>query len=64
MIQIKKTKALNMVYDEDCREVWLFIYRGNDPKNALRILIPAKYIFQVQRGITSVIQRFYRKAKK
>jgi precorrin-6B methylase 1 len=57
MIQIKKTKSISMLADEN--GVDIFIVKTGDP-----LFIPSNLVFQVKRGLESYVQRFYRKAKK
>jgi hypothetical protein len=60
MIKIKRTKSVDMRYDEEEKSVYINISDRRDEF----INIPMSKIFQVQRGIVSVIQRFYRNDKK
>lgn len=57
MIKIKETNSIGMFVD-DTGLVILTTSNGG------QIAIPMKSIFQVQRGITSTIQRLYRKNAK
>lgn len=65
MIKIKQTKSVRMEYDEYHNGIRLVIddilnYDSEYDRN-VEIFIPMSKIFQVQRGITSSIQRFYGK---
>jgi len=55
LIQIKKTKRVEMCGDRD--GVALMI-------GSMNVWIPVKIVFQVKRGLESYTQRFYRKNKK
>jgi hypothetical protein len=61
MIQIKKTKSVEMYYVEDANEIMLTIKGIRDSVDWRDIIIPMRSVFQVQRGLTSAIQKFYRK---
>lgn len=58
MIKIKETKSVIMTYNPQTKMVFVAMNNGNISSF---VEIPMKSIFQVQRGLTSAIQRFYRK---
>lgn len=61
MIRVKKTKSVEMYYDELNKELLLQVkneYRSHN------MPIPMSKIFQVKRGLESCVQRFYRKKVK
>jgi hypothetical protein len=60
MIQIKKTKSVEMYGDK--KEVDVKIY-GHDDMGVFygTMTIPIGRVFQVKRGLESYVQRFYRK---
>jgi hypothetical protein len=62
MIQIKKTKSLAMIYDQDKKYLWIHLDKGAGIYE--KISIPTKYVFQLERGLKSWVQRFYRKHEK
>jgi hypothetical protein len=55
MIQIKKTKSVEMEGDKN--SIWVNV-------KGIGMEIPAKYVWQVIRGLVSFEQRFYRKHEK
>lgn len=59
MIQIKKTKSVEMSGDEKVIKVSV-----DTVENIYPLFIPMKSVFQVKRGLESYIQRFYRKHNK
>lgn len=65
MIQIKKTKSIVMIGDENGVILSINTYGSfNNTGEPLKVLIPMKSVFQVRRGLESYVQKFYRKAVK
>jgi hypothetical protein len=57
MIQIKKTKSVEMNYDPASREIFIGdAYEG--------MWIPLSKVFQVKRGLETAVQKYYRKHDK
>ena len=61
LIQIKKTKSVEVYFDEKDNGFWVYMQGYNYGKQY--IFIPMSKVFQVKRGLVSAIQRFYRKRK-
>jgi hypothetical protein len=59
MIKIKKTKSVEMSFEPNTQEVFVLVINTSGVRN--QVQIPMSKIFQVQRGLTSAIQKFYRK---
>jgi len=64
LIKIKRTKSIEMYYDTELNGLWIYIYENkylgfSAPDG--KIFIPMNKVIPAQRGITSCIQRFYRK---
>lgn len=55
MIKIKDTKSVKIHYWEERDSLIIVV-----DNQVNELVLPMKKIFQVQRGITSAIQRFYR----
>ena len=64
MIRIKKTKSVEMYYDEGEGIVSLYICGKEFAADWRRVDIPILKVFQVKRGLESAVQRFYRRKKK
>ncbi len=67
MILIKKTKGVEMYHDERDSGVWIKIMKSaksevNDHDRI--VFVPMNKMHQVQRGIVTEIQKFYRKHAK
>ena len=64
-MQIKKTQSVEMYADEytDFKGLWIYIYFENDKGSPHTLFIPKNKVFQLQRGIISYLQRFWRKRK-
>jgi hypothetical protein len=60
LIEIKKTKSVAMFHDPDRGGLQIYMDTGDGWIND-SMFIPANKVFQVQRGITSYLARFYRK---
>ena len=58
MTQIKKTKSVEMIYNENSKKIFVELFDGNDH---FVIWIPLSKVFQVKRGLETAVQRFYRK---
>ena len=56
---IKHTKSVEMGFDEDKKEIHLQVYGNNQV-----ITFPLQIVFQVKRGLESVVQRYYRRHDK
>jgi len=63
LLQIKKTKSVEMYADEHTgfKGLWIYIYFENDKGSPHTLFIPKNKVFQLQRGIISYLQRFWRK---
>ena len=57
LVQIKHTKSISMSADNE--GVTLFIEKSGE-----HVWIPNKIIFQIHRGLTSYIQKYYRRHDK
>ena len=65
-IRIKKTKSVEMYYDEDSKTVSIIciLVSSEGVKYIENINIPISKVFQLKRGLESAVQRFYRRKKK
>ncbi|MCK4824236.1 hypothetical protein KA005_51265 [bacterium] len=69
LIQIKKTKSVEIYFDEEYKEVILTMFGQEEIDMGSgevfgSVTIPISKVFQVKRGLESAIQRFYRKKKR
>ena len=61
LIQIKKTKSVEMYFDDDNNMITIDIKDGNYISS---VEFPISKAFQVKRGLESAVQRFYRRKKR
>ena len=67
LIPVKQTKSVEMYYETVLNGLWIYMVDGKnhvDIINLGRIFIPMSKVFQVIRGLTSCVARFYRKREK
>ena len=62
LIQIKKTKSVEMYYDEENDIIRIYVYDEN--RLYKDIDVPISKAFQLKRGLESAVQRFYRRKKR
>ena len=54
LTQIKKTKSVEMYFDENGKGIVLFVHGDHGPSD---VYIPLSKAFQVKRGLESAVQR-------